>query len=91
MAQKIVLRGIVQGVFCRAYCHKVAKLLGLHGSATNCPDGSVRVLIDSDDKKRVLEYVEALKQNRHNITFYGSIHSVEVSSYDGAIDGDYTW
>jgi len=91
MAKKIILKGIVQGVGCRGYTARYARIFGLKGSATNLNNGTVRLLIDCDDDKIISAYVSALIQNPKGIMFYGKITDFEVNDYDGKITGDYVF
>jgi acylphosphatase len=91
MAYKLVLKGKVHGVGCRYYCSKTALALGLHGSATNVSDGSVSVLIKTDDPGTVRRFAEALRENVFNYHFFGQFSSVDYELYDGPITGDYNW
>ncbi|MDH7553695.1 MAG: acylphosphatase [Spirochaetota bacterium] len=89
MAKRLILHGVVQGVFCRYYCSETAKRFGLHGSATNLYDGTVEVLLDTNDDTLVDSFIDALKTNPYGIRFYGSISRVDISDYQGTIRGDY--
>jgi len=89
MAKRLILHGVVQGVFCRYYCSETAKRLGLHGAATNLYDGTVEVLLDTDEVALVDSFILALKTNPYGIRFYGSISRVDTSDYQGSIRGDY--
>ncbi|MCX8123809.1 MAG: acylphosphatase [Spirochaetes bacterium] len=89
MAKRLILHGIVQGVFCRYYCSETAKRLGLHGSASNLADGTVEVLLDTDNDTIVESFIQALKTNPYGIRFYGSIRKVDTYDYNGTIGGDY--
>lgn len=89
MAKQLILSGIVQGVFCRKYCSENAGRLGLKGSASNLSNGTVRVIIDSDEEDRIERYISALKANPFGFTFYGRIDDVRVSDYSGPVRGDY--
>jgi acylphosphatase len=89
MAKKLILSGRVQGVFCRYYCSQNARRLGLKGSATNLYDGTVQVLLDTDNEDIVNKFIEAIRFNPYNFRFYGSITSVTTSDYSGPIYGDY--
>jgi acylphosphatase len=89
MAKQLILHGVVQGVFCRYYCSETAKRLGIHGSATNLYDGTVQVLLDTDDDALINSFIHALKTNPYGIRFYGSISRVDISDYQGTIRGDY--
>lgn len=89
MPKELILSGIVQGVFCRHYCSQNAKKLGLRGSASNLRDGTVRVLLDSDDEDLIQEYAQALKENPYNIRFYGKIQGITIRNFHGRITGDY--
>lgn len=88
MAKEFILSGNVQGVFCRAYCGQNARRLGISGSATNLPDGSVRVILDCDDEA-AKSFIKALKNNPFNIRFYGQITNITMKDYSGSIRGDY--
>ncbi len=89
MAKRLILHGVVQGVFCRYYCSENAKRLGVHGSASNLADGTVEVLLDTDDEGKVESFIHALKNNPYGIRFYGSITRIDTSDYNGTIRGDY--
>jgi acylphosphatase len=89
MAKELILRGIVQSVFCRKYCSDNAKKIGVKGSASNLNDGSVRVILDCDDEQTIYNYITALKQNPYDFRFYGRIDDVSISNYFGTIRGDY--
>lgn len=54
---RLKIWGQVQGVFFRAYTQKEATLLKLVGLVRNCPDGTVEVVAEGDEKnlKRLLE------------------------------------
>ncbi len=91
MAYRIVLEGRVQGVGGRAYCSKYARSLGLSGSATNLPDGSVQVLLATEDEKMVREYIMCLRSNPAGVHFYGSITDIRYSQFNGPLRGDYTF
>ena len=89
MAKQLILNGIVQGVFCRKYCSDYAKKLGLHGSASNLQDGTVRIILETDDEQIINKYIQALKQNPFTVRFYGRIDEVKISDYSGKQYGDY--
>jgi acylphosphatase len=61
------------------------------GSATNLPDGSVRVVLDTDDPAAVTDYISALTANRFRFIFFGRIRDVERSLWQGRVDGDYVF
>ncbi|OHD63755.1 MAG: hypothetical protein A2176_14555 [Spirochaetes bacterium RBG_13_51_14] len=89
MAKKLILRGVVHGVFCRAYCSQYARKLRIRGSASNISDGSVRVLLNTDDRELVDRFVSEIKNNPDGYTFYGRIETIDVYDYAGIISGDY--
>lgn len=91
MAMKIVLSGMVQGVFCRDYCAQYARKLQIRGSATNVPDGSVQVLLDTDNMDLINEFVHCIKTNPYSYRFYGKIDEVQLSEYSGPLYGDCTF
>ena len=63
----------------------------MHGSATNMSNGNVEVTVESEEEATVVQYSEALKNNRFKYTFYGYITSIEIEKYFGSIEGDYNW
>ena len=89
MAKKLILHGRVQGVCCRAYCSQYARKLGIRGAASNRSDGTVRVILDIDDRALVDRFIEHIRLNPYGFSFYGSIQSIEVSDFTGIISGDY--
>jgi acylphosphatase len=66
-------------------------MLRIRGSASNMPNGTVKVLLDTDDMDLVSRYKNAIRTNPRGERFYGSIQSIDVSSYQGSIYGDYTF
>jgi acylphosphatase len=91
MATELILKGQVQGVCCRMYCRQVAHALDLRGAASNLRNGDVQVVLAINDSVKVKAYVDALRQNRFNYSFYGHISNIIVNQYNGMIDGDYVW
>lgn len=91
MPRELILSGRVQGVFCRYYCDQNARRIGLRGAASNLPDGTVQVLLDSEDDATIERYVKALKENPYDFRFFGSIHHIWINDYNGPIRGDYTF
>ncbi|MBN1533673.1 MAG: acylphosphatase [Spirochaetes bacterium] len=89
MSKKIILRGMVQGVCCRQYCSQYGRHLSIRGAASNCSDGSVRVLLDTDNADSAKQYIASLINNPRGFSFYGSINDVELYEYSGPIHGDY--
>lgn len=89
MAKKLILHGRVQGVFCRAYCSQYARERHIRGAASNLSDGTVKVLLNTDDDGLVRQYISDLTANPKGFTFYGRIVSVDVSDYSGSVSGDY--
>ncbi len=91
MAKELILKGIVQGVFCRKFCSDYAKKFGIRGSASNLSNGNVRVILDTDDEQKISRYVQAIKFNPDGYIFYGRIDDVGVANYSGPIRGDYVF
>lgn len=89
MATKIILKGHVQGVGCRGYCAKYARKYNIHGGATNLSDGSVCIILDTDDEKTIGSYMKSIIANTDNYYFFGRISDYKIVSYSGRIDGDY--
>jgi acylphosphatase len=90
MAKELILRGKVQGVFCRNYCSQYAASFGIKGSSSNLYNGTVQVLVDCDDAAAA-KYVNAIKENPLKIRFYGQIDDVEMRDYNGPLGGDYNF
>jgi acylphosphatase len=89
---ELILSGRVQGVFCRHYCSQNAKKLGLRGSATNLADGTVQVVLDTDDENAVQQYIKVLRENPHGVRFWGSITGIKVgNNLTSNRRGDYTF
>ncbi len=59
MAKKIIVHGKVQGVFFRDYTRKKATELNLKGYVGNMPDGTVKVIVEDDE--RIDELIQWLK------------------------------
>ncbi len=91
MPRKLILSGEVQGVNCRYLCSRYAKHFGLKGSASNLRDGTVEVLLASDDDVLVERYARALRENPLGVHFFGRISGIRVSAYDGPLSGDYNF
>ena len=89
MPSRLILSGRVQGVFCRGYCSKYGKLLGISGAVSNLPDGTVQVLLDTVETVALENYIIMLKTNPRKITFYGRIDFIATEKYYGSIMGDY--
>ncbi|HEY1406756.1 MAG TPA: acylphosphatase [Spirochaetota bacterium] len=91
MAYEIILGGRVQGVGCRFYCAHVGRELNIRGSATNLPDGTVSVVLDTDDREIAERYAIAAKDNLFGIHFSGKIISASVLAANRPVHGDYDW
>lgn len=89
MAKKIILHGRVQGVFCRAYCSQYARQQRIRGTASNMPDGTVKVILNTDDIGLVDQFISDIRNNPNEFTFYGRIEKIDMYDYDGPISGDY--
>lgn len=89
MAIKLILHGRVQGVFCRAYCSQYARERRIRGTASNLSDGTVRVLLNTDDEDLVNQYISDITNNPKGFTFYGKIVSVDIADHSGPLMGDY--
>jgi acylphosphatase len=89
MAKELILSGRVQGVFCRDYCSKNARSLGLKGVASNLRDGTVQVILDSNDDQNIEKFINFLKKNPNGYRFFGNIDNITINDYSGVINGDY--
>lgn len=75
--KELILRGKVQGVACRYYCIENARALGLRATATNLLDGTVRVVLDTEDEASIKKYISYLRENPCNVRFWGTITGIE--------------
>jgi acylphosphatase len=89
MPKKLILHGRVQGVCCRAYCREYARKLRIGGAASNCADGTVRVLLNTDDPELVIRFIAEIRENPDRFGFYGNIREIDVYEFNGIISGDY--
>ena len=89
MPKKLILSGRVQAVGCRQYCSSYGKELGIRGSATNRPDGTVEVLLDTEDEESLREFINALMENPSGYLFFGRITDIRKAEYKGPLRGDY--
>ena len=89
MATKIILKGRVQGVGCRGYCARYALGYNLHGAATNLSDGSVCIILNTDDETLINSYMNSIIANTDGHRFFGRILDYKVVPFGGRIDGDY--
>jgi acylphosphatase len=91
MPYEVILSGRVQGVGCRWYCSHVAQKMGLRGAATNLDDGTVSVLLATEDERTAYECMVALRDNTFRLSFYGRITAADLSKNDLTVEGDYVW
>ncbi|MCL1911656.1 MAG: acylphosphatase [Leptospirales bacterium] len=91
MPKKLTLRGRVQGVGCRQYCQSYAEDFDISGSATNKADGSVELLLNTDDEALLEDFKSALLSNPSNYLFWGRITGIKSEDYNGRFSGDYVF
>jgi acylphosphatase len=91
MPFEVILSGHVQGVGCRWYCSRVGQIFKLHGTATNLDDGTVQILLETEDTDLAEAYASVLKENRFDLSFWGKIESAEVSRITSFSAGEYSW
>jgi acylphosphatase len=91
MPSEVIISGRVQGVGCRFYCGKVGRALGLHGAATNLGDGTVLVVLETNDLNEAERYAKALRENELGIDFYGRIVSAVARPANHPVSGEYAW
>ena len=89
VATRLILSGRVQGVACRHYCSRYGRHLGLQGAASNLRDGTVEVLLNTDDRSIISSYINAVTVNTLGLTFFGHISDIETEAYQGSLGGDY--
>ena len=91
MAYELILTGRVQGVGCRWYCGHVGQRMGIRGAASNRDDGTVQVILATDDRAKAGAYASALKENSFGLTFWGRIERVDLAETGLSVCGDYSW
>lgn len=91
MPWEVIFAGRVQGVGCRYYCAHVGRRLGISGAASNCDDGTVQVILDTEEKDAAYSYAQTAAGNTLNLNFYGRIDSCDVRKTDLPVTGDYSW
>lgn len=91
MAFQVILSGHVQGVGCRYYCSRYGTIQGINGSATNLHDGTVRVILETDNRFEAESYEKALVENSAGINFAGRIDSTVLKEWKGPVKGDYSF
>ena len=62
MNYQCIVSGKVQGVFYRSNIQEMASAAGFDGYVRNLPDGNVEACVTMDDKKKLLYFLEILKQ-----------------------------
>jgi len=89
MAMELTIDGVVQGVFCRSFCAQVGRKLGIRGATSNKADGTVQVLLDTDNEQDVEKYIHTIRTNPDGFRFHGTIRRIDKNNYTGPIYGDY--
>jgi acylphosphatase len=77
IARDVTVRGLVQGVFFRDSCRKVAGEHGVSGWVSNEPDGSVRAHLEGPAPA-----VDQVVRWMHDGPRHASVDSVEVRDAD---------
>ncbi|MBI5884616.1 acylphosphatase [archaeon] len=57
----MALKGLVQGVFFRAFARQQARALRLNGFAENLPDGSLKIIAEGE-KEKLEAFIEKIKK-----------------------------
>jgi acylphosphatase len=87
---RIIFTGTVQGVGFRWTAERIAHSLSLPGWVMNCPDGSVKVVCEGDEK-RIYDFVEKIEEalgyyiHGKTITWHeatGEFNSFSIAFYD---------
>ncbi len=76
---EILITGIVQGVGFRPFLFNLARNLKLNGSILNRGNAGVRLVLQGE-RKKINEFVIAVKTNKPDICFIESIKTKEFSS-----------
>ena len=58
----LVVTGIVQGVGYRWFVQRTARALGINGTVRNAEDGTVEIICEAPDKKRLQEFAEDIRR-----------------------------
>lgn len=78
MQIQIIVSGIVQGVFYRAFAKRAADEMEIKGSVRNLPDNRVEVYAEGDEAT-LERFVEILKRGPPK----SKVHDVSVKQTDG--------
>lgn len=57
---RLIVHGIVQGVGYRAFASMLARTLGINGKAKNLKDGTVEIVCECEDEKKLDEFKRLL-------------------------------
>lgn len=60
-AKQITVHGRVQGVGFRYFVQHVGSHLGLEGNVRNCPDSSVEIVVEGNEKK-IAEFIKLVEK-----------------------------
>ncbi len=60
-AKQITVHGRVQGVGFRYFVRNVGNRLGLEGNVRNCPDSTVEILVEGNEKK-IAEFIKQVEK-----------------------------
>ncbi len=60
-AKLVTVQGRVQGVGFRYFVQNVANRLGLVGNVRNCPDSSVEIVVEGNEKK-IAEFIKQVEK-----------------------------
>ena len=76
MTKRIVIHGRVQGVGFRAFVYRLATNTGLSGQVSNCRDGTVECIVQSEDEQLLEMFVRALSKGP------GHVANVTATTHD---------
>ncbi|MCX6767276.1 MAG: acylphosphatase [Candidatus Micrarchaeota archaeon] len=79
---RLAVSGEVQGVGYRWFVLRTAQLLGISGTVRNAPDGTVEILCEAQDKKRLDEFVERIRRRDE---LGPRVDGVRVEQYAGPV------
>lgn len=70
---RFVVFGEIQGVGYRSYVKRIALMENMHGYVRNMLDGTVEVVVETEDKQKLIEF-----KNKLNKRAVGSFDNINV-------------
>ncbi|MCX7910938.1 MAG: acylphosphatase [Endomicrobia bacterium] len=75
IAFRLIVYGKVQGIGYRWFVKDVAKEENIYGYVKNKSDGSVEIVVESDDDEKIKKFIERIKKEHP----YAFVEKIEIS------------